>query len=284
MKKPTSSRSALRGLYESLASVLYHGDWPAKLWSLYPGACDVRCREQRLAILPPSAASMRVGFVSDLHIGPTTPPQLLEAAFDVLARRALDVLLLGGDYVFLDTTEAKAERLAALVGRVPAARKFAVLGNHDRWAEQHLLEAALRAASVELLQNQSAQLAEGVALIGLDEPRTGALDLTAALRDVGEPHALIVLCHSPGGLADAQRALAALPGAARGLYLCGRAHGGPIATPWGPLPGKTRRQYPHGRHDLPPLTLYVSAGVGATDLPVRAWAPPEVAVFELTAA
>ncbi|HKU43452.1 MAG TPA: metallophosphoesterase [Polyangiales bacterium] len=275
----------LRGLGESLAGLVYHGDWPAKLWSLYPGACRVRCVRHELAILPPSAASTRLGFISDIHIGPTTPPQLLDAAFALLAQQAPDILLLGGDYVFLDATRAKAERLAALVRSVPARRKLAVLGNHDLWTEHPLLESALRDAGVEVLENQSTQLGDGIALVGLDEPWTGALDATSALRDVGAPAALIVLCHSPDGLPDALRAVEALPGRPRGLYVCGHTHGGQIAAPWGPLlvPGKVGRKYPYGLHELPPLTLYVSRGVGATELPVRTWAPPEVALFELSA-
>jgi predicted MPP superfamily phosphohydrolase len=276
----------LRGLLESLAQVLYRGDWPARLWALYPRACRVQCVRQRLAMLPPSAARMRVGFASDLHIGPTTPPALLDAAFELLAREALDVLLLGGDYVFLDADAAKAERLAALVQRVPAVRKIAVLGNHDLWTDHAVLEAALERAGVELLNNQSTQLNGDVAVIGLDEPWTGILDASAAVRGIGSARALIVLCHSPDGLPDAVRAVSALPGAPPGLYVCGHTHGGQIAAPWGPIvvPGKIGWKYPSGLHHVPPLHLYVSRGVGATELPMRSWAPPEVAVFDLVPA
>ncbi|HKP64603.1 MAG TPA: metallophosphoesterase [Polyangiales bacterium] len=274
-----------RGLVESLAQLLYRGDWPAKLWALYPRACQVTCLRQQLAILPPSAASLRVGFISDLHIGPTTPPALLDAAFELLAREALDVLLLGGDYVFLDADEAKAERLAALIRRVPAARKIAVLGNHDLWTDHGVLEAALRRAEVELLNNQSTRLPGDIAVIGLDEPWTGTLDASAAVRDIGSPRALIVLCHSPDGLPEALRTVSALPGSPPGLYVCGHTHGGQIAAPWGPIvvPSKVGRTYPFGLHQIPPLHLHVSRGVGASELPMRSWAPPEVAVFELVA-
>jgi predicted MPP superfamily phosphohydrolase len=77
--------------------------------------------------------------------------------------------------------------------------------------------------------------------------------------------------------------LAQYPGVKRGLYVCGHTHGGHIATPWGHVfvPGEVGKRYPHGMYHVPPLDLYVSRGVGATELPIRTYAKPEVAIFEL---
>src|ERR1700741_2342138 len=86
----------VRGLIESSLRIAYRGDWPARLWELYPRSCRVECVRHGLSILPPSAAPLRIGFASDLHIGPTTPIRLVESAVERLARAELDVLLLGG--------------------------------------------------------------------------------------------------------------------------------------------------------------------------------------------
>ena len=278
-----------RGLMEAAMRAGYRGDWPAKLWSLWPGACRVRCVEQRLAILEVGASPLRVGFASDLHIGPTTPRQLLEAAFERLADARLDVLLLGGDYVFLEASAAKAEVLASLARSVPAARKLAVMGNHDLWTHHALLEAALERAGVEVLNNASVRLDTrpgSLAVLGLDDPWTGHTDAALAAQQVFDARAVLVLCHSPDGLPDALHAVAELPNRPTGLFICGHTHGGQIAAPWGPLliPGHVGKKYPYGLHHLPPLHLYVSRGIGATELPVRAFAPPEVTLFELVAA
>ncbi len=277
---------ALRGVIESSLRLAYRGDWPATLWSRFPSSCRVECVRHTLAVLPPGASTLRVGFISDIHIGPTTPPKLLDAAFGQLERERLDVLLLGGDYVFLEATAATAERLTSLVRRVPAARKFAVLGNHDLWTDHSLIEDALGRAGAELLCNESALLdatGAGIAIVGLDEPWTGALDAVRAVRGVGDVRAVIVLCHSPDGLPDAIGAVAALPGAPVGLYVCGHTHGGHVATPWGPLvvPGRVGKKFPHGFRHAPPLHVHVSRGVGGIELPIRTFAAPEVAVFEL---
>ena len=136
--------SRARGAVESCLRVVYRGGWPARVWGAVPGRCRVRIARVALPLRPAGAAPLRLGFASDLHIGPTTPPALLDAAFDALARARLDVLLLGGDYVFLDADDAVASRLAALVTRVPARRKLAVLGNHDLWTNHGVLERAWR--------------------------------------------------------------------------------------------------------------------------------------------
>ena len=140
--------------------------------------------------------------------------------------------------------------------------------------------------AVELLDNCATPLCAGVSLIGLDDPWTGVLDVERAVQGIGSPHAVVVLCHSPDGFPDALRAVAQLPGSPAGIFVCGHTHGGQIAAPWGPIivPGRVGKKYPHGYHSIPPLHLYVSRGVGATELPMRTWAPPEVAVFELVPA
>jgi predicted MPP superfamily phosphohydrolase len=267
-----------RGVVESVLRVAYRSDWPAHLWAKVPSSCVVRVVRRTIPILERGAPAMRIGFVSDIHIGPTTPAALLDAAFDALARAELDVLLLGGDYVFLDATPAKADRLATLVSRVPAKVKLAVMGNHDLWTHHALLERALASVDVRVLCNDRVDITPDLVVVGLDEPWTGRIDAARALRDV-KAGAVVVLCHSPDGLLEA---LAHVPHA-RALYVCGHTHGGHLAAPWGPIytPGRLGKTFPHGFHDVPPFVLHVSRGVGGSEIPMRTFAPPEVAVLDL---
>lgn len=279
--------SRLRGLVESTLALAYPGDWPARAWSAWPRADRVAVRTftvaRRAAVArgaPGAPAALRLGFVSDLHIGPTTPASVLDAAFDALAAADLDVLLLGGDYVFLEATPAKAERLRALVARVrPRVGTIAVLGNHDLWTEHALVEAALAEAGARVVVNGAVRLDaahDDVAILCLDDPWTGRPDLGPALEAAGDATTRIGLCHSPDALPSMQRAGVA-------LFACGHTHGGQIATPWGPVivPGRVGKRYPHGLHDAAGTTLFVSRGVGATELPMRTWARPDVALFVL---
>jgi predicted MPP superfamily phosphohydrolase len=272
-----------RGAVESALRLLYRRDWPARLWGAVPWACDVECARSTLAILAPGHPGLRVGFVSDLHLGPTTPAGLLDAAFGHLAAAQLDVLLLGGDYVFLDATPAKARELASRVRGVPARRKLAVMGNHDLWTHHGLLERALEEAGVELLLNRSVVLDDTTCVVGLDEPWTGDLDAELAFASVGDARTLLVLCHSPEGLWAVRDAIDTMPPGRRVLYVCGHTHGGHIATPWGPVvvPGHVGKRYPQGNHRIGPIQLCVSRGVGGIELPVRTYARPQVHVFDL---
>jgi predicted MPP superfamily phosphohydrolase len=276
--------SPLRGLLETTLDVLYAGGWPARAWASVPGACDVRRVDKVVPLLGVGARTLEVGFVTDLHLGPTTPSRLLDRAFDAIAAMDVDVLLLGGDYVFLEATDAKARELEARLRAVPAARKIAVLGNHDLWARHDRIERALERAGVELLVNASTRLADGVALVALDDPWTGAPDARRAFADIGSATSIVVLCHAADALPLVRAELARLPGR-RVLYLAGHTHGGHLAMPWGPLyvPGPVGKQHPAGLYTLEDLVLYVSRGVGATEVPARTWAPPEVARLELVA-
>lgn len=236
----------------------------------------------RLAILPAGTPRLRVAFASDLHVGPTTPRALLDRAFELLAEEEPDVLLLGGDYVFLEASPARVAEVVRLVTRVPARRKIAVLGNHDLWTNHTAIEDALRGAGVEVLLNQSTRFDapwSRVRMVCLDEPWTGEPDAASALAGRKPDEVVIVLCHAPDGLKFFS------PGDAA-LFVCGHTHGGQVALPNGPIvvpPGPLSRRYPAGRYMVGDTHLFVSRGIGNTEAPFRLYAPPDVSLFELEA-
>lgn len=271
--------SPARGLVESTLRLAYVGGWPGALWGALPGRCAVRVWREELAI-PGLRSPLRLAFASDLHIGPTTPPALLSRAFALLAEARPDLLVLGGDYVFLDATPEAAETLRRLVASVPARARVAVMGNHDLWTHHGLLEDALREAGATVLINDGVSLPaphDEVAIFGLDEPWTGEPDGERTLAAAPEARVRLAVAHAPEGLAHLEN---------RGvsLLLCGHTHGGQVALP-GPrpiiVPGPTSRAFPFGRHTLGTMTLFVSRGLGGIEIPMRAWAPPDVLVLDL---
>lgn len=272
--------TARRGGVEALLRAAYMFDWPARLWSRFPGACDVRVERRVLRALPPRMPPLRVAFASDLHLGPTTPDELLCRAEDVLLAARPDVLLLGGDYVFLDATPKKAARLAEFVRRIEAPRTFAVMGNHDLWTEHRLLEAALEGAGASVLVNEGVRL-EGahdrVLVCGIDDPWTGSPDASKAFRRKRPGDVVIAFSHAPESLPLA-RAFDPV------LLLCGHTHGGHVALPGGvPIvaPGPLSRKHPAGSYQVGTSTLMVSRGLGGIEIAFRAFAPPDVVVVDL---
>jgi len=233
----------------------------------------VRVVRHQLAI--PGIEPLRIAFASDLHAGPTTHPSVHDEAFAQLAAAKPDVLLLGGDYVFLHAhyIHAIADRLSALH---PPLGIYAVMGNHDLWADDAEIARALTSAGARILINERVELRPGVALAGLDDPWTG----TPPTRPLFEAtdRARIVLVHAPEAMLD-------LEDEPFELALCGHTHGGHIALP-GEIPvlvpGPLSRRYAHGRHDVGDgRTLIVSRGVGSTEVALRTYADPDILVVDL---
>jgi len=271
--------SAARGVVEALQELVYARDWPARIWDRVDAATRVREVRHALDLRRAGRAPLKLAFVSDLHVGPLTPPRLLDAAFAALAAYEPDVLLLGGDYLTFEVTRAKAARIEALVASVPAPVKLAVLGNHDLWTDNAVVEGALAAAGARVLVNESVALAgphDDVAIVGLDEPWVGDPDPERAFADATAP-VRIVLTHAPEGHWF-------VAGRGAQLMLCGHTHGGQIALPSGPVVvhGPVGRKYPSGLHEVDGMRLYVSRGLGNVELPLRWNAPPEVALFTIS--
>jgi hypothetical protein len=287
----------LRGVVETLQAAVFARGWPARVLDTIDAATRVTLIEHDLALgaaaergggeahadADGARAPVRLVFASDLHIGPLTPPRLLDNAFRLMAEARPDVLVLGGDYVFLDATPAMARELEARVAAVPARTKVAVLGNHDLWTDHSLIEGALGRAGAHVLVNDAVRLPPPhghLAIVGLDEPWTGRADGSRAFASPAAAGAsfTVAVSHAPEGLPFVE-------GRGARLLLCGHTHGGQIALP-GRRPvivhGALGRRWPSGLHEVGgDLSLFVSRGLGAVDLPLRAFAPPDVTLFRL---
>jgi predicted MPP superfamily phosphohydrolase len=215
-------------------------------------------------------------FASDLHIGPTTSPALLDRTFALIRRERPDALVLGGDYIFLDATAPRLERLRQLVSsaRCPT---FAVLGNHDLWADDEAIVRALEEAGAAVLINRTAALSDHVDLVGLDDPWSGVCDVARALSGARGDRFRIVCCHNPDGLLH-------LGGTAFDLFLAGHTHGGHLATPFGPIvlpSGRLCRELAAGFYTRDDRLVFVTRGIGHVEPPFRVWAPADILVLEL---
>jgi predicted MPP superfamily phosphohydrolase len=233
------------------------------------GGLELIERRYQIAQPDPSPPPLRIAFASDFHAGPTTHPATLERAYRMLCELQPDLLLLGGDFISLQPHAIEA--LAHALGRVPAPLgRYAVLGNHDLWADERPIIAALEAHGIRVLINQHAVLPapyQQIAICGLDEPSIGAPDAHAMFR--GAPPLRLVLMHSPEGIeqiADHRFDLA----------FCGHTHGGQICwangRPIWRLGGKYSPRYLAGSFQLagqPPRHLIVSRGIGCVGLPIR---------------
>jgi predicted MPP superfamily phosphohydrolase len=271
--------SQARRASEWVLSRAYRGGWPARLvraLGLQPSvtthAHDVTCERW-----PAATRALRIAFASDFHAGPTTHPSLLEDAARALRAAAPDVLLLGGDYVFLDAAGART-LVPLLRDLVAPLGRFAVMGNHDLWARDDLVRAALEEAGFQLLVNEAVTLPAPfahVSICGLDDPWVGQPDPAATF--AGASDVRVLLMHAPEGITLVRDA-------PFDLSLCGHTHGGHIALPGGvPIvtSGPLSRRFSAGRYDVGGRPMIVSRGIGATESALRLFAAPDVLVVTL---
>lgn len=252
-------------------------DWPANLTSRFLQP-SMTVREQAFD-LPRSLGSsgtLRIGFASDFHAGPTTPLKTIELACAALRDASPDLILFGGDFVSLRGSDA--DRLLGPLRELEAPMgKFAVLGNHDLWSDPEPVLSLLRRTDISLLHNAAARLPapfEKTMVVGLDDHLSGQPDASQVPWDAAL--ATLLLIHQPTGILDAA-------GHPFDVAFAGHTHAGQIVLPGGIVPivpeGALSRRYLYGAYELAANQhLLVSGGVGNSTIPVRLGVPPEVVI------
>jgi predicted MPP superfamily phosphohydrolase len=271
--------SRTRAASEWILARAFRGGWPARLVRGVGLQPAVHTHEHHIACArwPAGTKSLRIVFASDLHVGPTTHPSLLDEAARALRAAAPDVLLLGGDYVYLHG-EGIHDLVRRLVDIPAPLGKFAVFGNHDLWADDATIRRALEGAGFRTLVNENAPLPapfEHVSICGLDDPWVGQPNAASTFE--GARDVKVLLMHAPEGLMMVgERPF--------DVAVCGHTHGGHIALPGGvPIvsPGPLSRQYCHGVYDVGGRPMIVSRGIGATESALRLFADPDIRVVTL---
>jgi predicted MPP superfamily phosphohydrolase len=240
-------------------------------------------REAQLQVRnwPKGAPPVRILLVSDIHVvGPDMPPSRLDAIVDQINALRPDAVLMAGDFISekavathiysFDEIAFPLRRLRAPLG------VYAVLGNHDYWADAPAAKSALTRAGVRVLFNEAAR-AGPLAIGGLDDDYTGHADLgrtVVAMQMAGGVP--VLLSHSPDPFPDVP---VDVP-----LMVAGHTHCGQISLPMiGPLATASRygKRYACGRVDERGRTLIVGAGVGTSILPLRLGAVPDMWLITL---
>lgn len=230
----------------------------------------------------PGLAGMRIGFITDTHVGPFITPDDLARATTILANEHTDLILLGGDYVSESPryTSSAVEVLWELVREAPLGG-IAVLGNHDLSVSQRRVEEVLNTTGIPVLRNKATSVSYGgeqLWIAGIDETLLGDPRPDETFAQVPAGAASIALWHEPEYAEQAS---------ARGafLQLSGHSHGGQIRIPGvGPvgLPIGGKRHV-MGLSDADGMPIYTARGVGVYRPPLRFNCPPEVTVVTLVA-
>jgi predicted MPP superfamily phosphohydrolase len=226
--------------------------------------------------LPSSFDGYRIAFLTDTHVASFHRRAFFREVVAQSNRFAPDLVLLGGDFVSFERhIPLMAELL--LTGLEARDGIYAVLGNHDYWANADGVIAAMTARGVRFIVNRNVELRRGddvISLAGIDELYRGKPDIDAAFLNARKP--CIALTHHPDMLEHLQNRRI-------DLMLSGHTHGGQIRFPFFGsvvVPSKHEGRYAAGFHRAGSVLMYVSRGVGAIP-PLRILCKPEVATFTL---
>ncbi len=234
-------------------------------------------------------APLRIVVIGDLHIG--SPHVGLDKIAEVVARAdALhaDLIVLLGDYVGQggprDERSDRAQDeiangialLAALDARYGVV---AVLGNHDAHYDSDFITSALQAAGIATLRNRNLVIRRGetaFTLVGLGDGIELQPDYEEALDGAPEGVDRIVLSHGPDPFAESPPHIA--------LTLAAHTHCGQV---WLPLLGRPItgsrywQRYACHFYEERGMPLFVTGGVGTSNLPLRFLNPPEIDLITL---
>jgi len=235
--------------------------------------------------LPLPLNGLRIAHISDVHAGVLMPGEKMQELVAQTNALGADLIVQTGDMIdisqaFIPDYVRAFRELHAPLGVVT------VLGNHDRYTGQDAVIRGVRDAGQVFVRNGAHVIERGgaaLALVGIDDPRNWRADdpqdddLEQALRLT--PPATeafrILLAHRPGAFDGA--APRSIP-----LTLAGHIHGGQFYLPVvGWSPGRLITKYVMGHFTQGSSQLYVSRGIGVVGIPLRIFAPPEIALFEL---
>ncbi len=250
------------------------------------GNCSLQTTETALVspALPPAFDGLRIVELADLHgrVFGRGSRRLLAAVH----RAEPDLICIDGDLFDEHTDLAMLPPL--LRGLCAIAPVYYVTGNHE-WRVPGLrgILAQMRACGVTVLQDDWRVLRRGedaLIVAGTDDPcgpaeRKTPAELIADIRaEAGEAAFLLLLAHRNDQLPQ---------WSALGVQavLAGHCHGGVVRLPFvGGLFGTDRRLFPAwdaGLYRQGETALYVSRGLGYTNVHFRLFNRPEVAVIVL---
>ena len=233
--------------------------------------------------LPQGLEGLTILHVSDVHAGVHMEEERMRA----LVTRALalnaELIVQTGDMIDISAAYVPAYVRTFRDLRAPLG-VVTILGNHDYYTGEEAVIRGVREAGQTLVRNDVRVIERRgapLALLGIDDPRNWRVDdpqeedIGVALRAAPPEAFKILLAHRPGSFDGA--ALHGIP-----LTLAGHIHGGQFYIPglrWSA--GSLITRYVMGHYQQGRSHLYVSRGIGVVGVPIRVFAPPELALLTL---
>jgi predicted MPP superfamily phosphohydrolase len=225
---------------------------------------------------PSAFDNLRIGHVSDFHLGDLMPIDRALSAIDLLASQEPDIVVCTGDVVDL-RVDGALPLLEAIANINAPLGALLVLGNHDELDCARTLTSMAQQSGVRLLRDATFDIGHNgdvLSVAGIDWAKTSKQCRTK-VEKVCDKQTHLLLSHNPKAFKAASEL--GVP-----LTLSGHTHGGQLAMP------KRRganlavvHRYTSGTYVRGDSRLFVTVGVGAW-FPLRVNCPAEVALITAT--
>jgi len=227
--------------------------------------------------IPEKFIGKKIIFIADIHCGEGFPVARMDNLVEQLNLLNADIIILGGDYVSRNGKDTKA-CFAKLAEIKASLGKYGVLGNHDIEAGKKEIIDAMESAGINLLLNSNRQIAIGdeqITVAGTDETWYGIPDGAKTME--GAANFTIYITHDPSYFEKYQNNKSK-------LLLAGHTHGGQITffgIPFSWLIHRHKYRYEKGIYNEPGRTIIITNGIGATIMPLRFFARPQINIIVL---
>lgn len=261
---------------------------PPALLSAYGAGVEpymLHVNTYRIAVphLPPAFRGFRMVQLTDLHYGMLMPLAHIRHVIRHVNGIPCDAIVCTGDYVHQRRTALGIDEVWPLLAELHApAGVYAVLGNHDHWADTRRSMYWLEQTGFNLHRKAVPIERKGqrLWLAGAGDHWMDPTGLDTLLKDIPEPECRIVLAHNPD--------TADTPHDTRcDLFMSGHTHGGQVVLPFygPPILLVRNKNYSQGLRLSPRKeAVFIAKGVGCAIFPVRFNCAPEIAVLELAPA
>lgn len=227
--------------------------------------------------LPEGISPLRVAQISDLHISQTLGAEFVSALVKRLKELDPDLIVITGDITDIDPRKNR-QIVELFKSLKPRYGKYSVTGNHEFYAGIEMAKEFYEMCEIRLLRGEFIEPVEGLVVAGVDDDngrRFGDyvdIDEERLFESKALNKYVILLKHKPFvNERTADRI---------DLQLSGHVHGGQI-FPFSLIVRQVYRYF-YGLYPISDrMWLYVSRGTGYWGPPMRFFAPPEIAFFEI---
>ena len=235
---------------------------------------DLKVHHYKVSHKKWNSAPLRIVHLSDLHVHHSLPLAYYQQALIIAEQTKPDIAVFTGDFIAgLDTLP----KLREVLRPIAKLESYAVLGNHDYWANADAVRKVIRDSKLRLLSEESIILPVGdkkITVSGYDYPW-----------DINEKDVLpqesnmlhIVLSHTPDNIYKLSKSHV-------DFVFSGHYHAGQFRIPaLGPIviPSTYGRRFDHGHFIVNNTHLFVTSGIGVANPPLRIYCHPDVLVVDI---